>query len=649
MTLHALLVGIDAYDDAPLRGAVADVREVAAVLTGRVPEARVRMLRNGEATLDAVRAGLREHLRRAGPGDLALLWFSGHGGQALADTHWRVEASGWMQTLVCADSRRMRADRTHVPDLTDKELDRALAGVQAAGADVVAVLDCCYAGGASRDAAGLAVRGLGAAPGPWPVDGPLDEELEEPSTATPGERVVLAACLIDERAHERRVERRVRGVFSHALLGALRVLAPQATYRELLGTARSTVQDTVARQTPTLLPETLGPADRPFLGGELRRPETFRLRRGGDGWEVDAGACHGLPVDGEVWFAVVGREPGLLRASQVGAVATPVEPVGWLPEPGRSHPVVLARLPAARCTVQVGGAGDDDPAAVARVRAAIERSGPGGSPPPDVRLLSEGDPPDDGAGDGPRLRVAAPARGPAELWVLRSDGTPAADRVPGHDEVAAERVAAMVGHIARWQALRGLVNPVSGLAGAVAIDVVAARDGEREIPPDREPLRPDGHGEIALAYRPVDGRFVAPRVFVRVRNASPDPLWCVLVDLTDRYGADPDMLPGVLVAGGGTGVALGGRPIRVSLPKARPVRPGAVVRDWLKLVVAPVPLSLLPFQMPPLDEPVTRSAAGRVGDERLRHGVLTAMGADREAGADWATAVLPLVTRVPGG
>jgi hypothetical protein len=646
MTVHALLVGIDAYDAAPLRGAVADVREAAALLTGRVPGVRVRTLLNGEATLDAVRTGLREHLGRAGPGDLALLWFSGHGGQVRAGTHWRIEASGWMQTLVCADSRRSRTDRTHVPDLTDKELDRALTRIQSSGADVVAVLDCCYAGGATRDAAGLTVRGLG--PGPGGADPPVDEEpagAEEEA----GERVVLAACLIDERAYERRVERRVRGVFSHALIGALRVLAPEATYRELLGAARGTVQDAVARQTPALLPETYGPADRPFLGGELRRPATFRLRRRGDGWEVDAGVCHGLPADGEVWFAVPDREPGLLRAGRVGAVVTSVDPVGWRPDGDLGHSVVLARLPAARCPVQVGGDPDDDPFAVARVRAAIERSGPGGGPPPDVDLLPEGDLPAGEAAVGPLLRVAASARGPAELRVLRADGTLAAERVPGHDDVATARVATMIGHIARWHALRGLVNPVSGLAGAVAIEVLPVRAGEREIPEDREPLRPDRSGEIVLPYRRVEGRSVAPRVFVRVRNASPVPLWCVLIDLTDRYGADPDLLPGVLVAAGGIAPALDGRPIRVALPPVRPVRPGAEVRDWLKLVVAPVPLSLLPFQMAALDEPVVRSGADRVGDERLRHGVLTASDADRGIGTDWATAVVPLVARVPGG
>ena len=648
MTVHALLVGIDAYDDAPLRGAVADVQQVAAVLDGRVPGARVSTLRNGEATLDAVRAGLREHLGRAGPGDLALLWFSGHGGQARAGVHWRIEASGWMQTLVCADSRRLRADRTHVPDLTDKELDRALARVQSSGADVVAVLDCCYAGGATRDAAGLTVRGLGVAPGPWPADRSVEEEPEEPDGAV-GERVVLAACLIDERAHERRIERRVRGVFSHALLGALQVLDPQATYRDLLGAARGTVQDAVARQTPALLPETFGAADRPFLGGELRRPATFRLSRRGAGWVVDAGACHGLPAEGEVWFAVPDREPGLLRASQVGAVVTSVDPVGWHPEADRSHPVVLARLPAARCPVQVGGDTGDDPAAVARVRAAIEGSGAGDGPPPDVHLLPEGERSDGEAEDGPLLRIAAPSSGPVELRILRADGTPAADAVPGHDEVAAGRVAAMIGHIARWQALRGLVNPVSALSGAVTVEVLPVQAGEREIPAGREPLRPDRSGEIALHYRRVGGRLVAPRVFVRVRNASLVPLWCVLVDLTDRYGADPDLLPGVLVRAGGTGPALDGRPIRVALPSGRSVLPGAEVRDWLKLVVAPVPLSVLPFQMPALDEPVVRSAADGVGDERLRHGVLTASEADRGIGADWATAVVPLVTRVPSG
>ena len=103
-------------------------------------------------------------------------------------------------------------------------------------------------------------------------------------------------------------------MFSHALVTALQTLEPTATYRELLATARCTVQNFTSGQSPTLEPAAAGVADQPFLGGQVSRPATFRLYRGSGGWEVDAGRCHGIPEptpEEPILFAV----PSVVTAS----------------------------------------------------------------------------------------------------------------------------------------------------------------------------------------------------------------------------------------------------------------------------------------------------------------------------------------------
>nr|BBJ51143.1 hypothetical protein SAVMC3_37720 [Streptomyces avermitilis] len=143
-TIHALLVGIDDYPSqtaTPLRGAVTDVEEAARLVTELVGErADLLFLRDGEATVAAVEDAVVRQLGAAGPGDTALLWFSGHGTQQRATgADLLIEATGQNQALVCVDG-----------PLLDKRLGALLERVAEGGAHVVAVLDCCYAGGGTR-------------------------------------------------------------------------------------------------------------------------------------------------------------------------------------------------------------------------------------------------------------------------------------------------------------------------------------------------------------------------------------------------------------------------------------------------------------------------------------------------------------------
>lgn len=660
MTVYALLIGINDYADVPLRGCVNDIEQVREFLAVRVPDGVVeKVLFDDEATRAAVMGGIRDHLGRAGPGDVALFWFCGHGGEEpVPDGYWHTEPGGYLQTLVCADSRTPGPDGGRVPDLVDKELGVLLDEVAAGGSHVVVVLDSCHSGGATRDPE-VTLRGLGRAPDRLPVSSFLPEWTRTVGGIDGDGRgqshVLLAACRPHERASEQPIDGRIHGVFSHALLRVLKTLEGGATYRDLLSTARCTVQSLAVDQSPTLVPAEFGLADQPFLGGQIRRPAAFHLVRGPVGWEVNAGRCHGIPEpahDDPLLFAATDHtgEPGLLRVVAVRSASSLVEPVEWTPDPGRTHPVVVASVPLPRAAVVVGGLPGDNAAAADLVRAAVGRAGPDGGPSLDVRVVR-----DDTPTDGLRMRVAAPGLGGRPVFqILCGDGQPATSDIVGHTMEAAERVVARLEHIARWTHLQQLDNPASGLTGAVRVEVVEARDGELVAPRDRAGMLPDGRGEIRLTYRWIGGRWVAPRVFVRLRNTSRQRLWCVLLDLNDRYGAHADLFPGDFVGAATLGAALDGQPIEVRLPSHQAPELGAHVRDWLKLIVAEEPVGALAFHLPPLDRPPVR------GVDPIRiYGYVDRLGlrattrdlaevADGGTGGDWTTAIVPLVSEVPG-
>jgi hypothetical protein len=217
----------------------------------------------------------------------------------------------------------------------------------------------------------------------------------------------------------------------------------------------------------------------------------------------------------------------------------------------------------------------------------------------------------------------------------------------------AVRTVAALEHVARWRQVKSLANPLSALAGAVRLEIVAAAPGEKTVPDDRPVLAPGPDGLIRLRYRREAGGWMAPTVFVRLRNTTGQPLWCVLLDLTGRYRIHAGLFPGDKIGAHRDGAALDGRPVQFSLPVGVIPEPGAAIDDWLQLVVAEDEFSARPFELSPLgNEPAGRRAPLGLG------GILDRLGriaVHRDAGAaepdgvyDWTTALVPIRTEVPG-
>jgi len=212
-------------------------------------------------------------------------------------------------------------------------------------------------------------------------------------------------------------------------------------------------------------------------------------------------------------------------------------------------------------------------------------------------------------------------------------------------------VVAQLEHIAKWEQIRGLAGQPSSLTGAIRLDVYEAAPGEERRPEGRIPLAM-ADGGYQLVYSTSGG--TNPAVFMTLTNTTDRPLWVALLDLTDRFKCDSSLFQTAPIAAGHTAVTYDGAPIPVTLPDGRAVRPGAIARDWLMVVVSSVEFNAASFDLPQLGEPATRSSAavGRARStlERLAGRALTRDMGDKgppPPASEWCATTIPLTTVVP--
>jgi hypothetical protein len=627
--IYALLVGIDVFaapDVSDLSGCVNDIELAERVLRDRF-DVVTEKLCNEQATRRAIIDRFRGHLGAAGAGDIALFWFSGHGSTGpLPPEIWYAESAAACQTTVCHDSR------AGAPDLYDKELAVLAREVVAGGAQLVTIMDSCHSRSGVRgpEATALPPRlapALTAAPALRDLLPELAEAVGDQTRPLPGTQlsghIAISACDEYEVANEDHFAGGVHGIFSEALANALTMLAPGASYRQVVSEARCRVEGRYRRQRPGW--EAVGDlADREFLGGALRpRPAQITLRHPRSIWEIDAGAVHGIGAGSRL---AVHHEKPLheVRVNEVFATRSVVEPLGWQPDPAREYDMVLTEVPMPPVAV-------DLPASAARLAPAIRLS--------------------------PHLRVAEDPGVPLLLRVSAEDGTfqiTSADHQPlappvAADEQGVRRTIRDLEHIARWTQVRNLANPSPALRDAVRLEFLPVRpDGTRPA----QDARPLPRGNLEFQYTWTGSEWRPPAVHIRLRNTTGRKLYCVLLDLTDRFRMHADLFRGDFVAAHWTADVGRGNPIGLSLPPDRKPEPGASVTDWLVLLVSEEPFSSEPFALPGLGELPRGGTRGRPGIT----GVLDRLGLlavsrdvvpppDRVV--DWTVRVVEITTRVP--
>jgi hypothetical protein len=154
----ALIVGVGQYKHAPvpdLIGPPNDARRFFELLTGRngygFPAENVCMLLDEQATTaEFKRAFDKALVERARPGDLAVVFYAGHGSQRRDEND--DESDGMDETFMLHDART-----DNVRDLLDDEFNQMLARLHAKTRNITVVLDSCNSGSATRGDAGTFV------------------------------------------------------------------------------------------------------------------------------------------------------------------------------------------------------------------------------------------------------------------------------------------------------------------------------------------------------------------------------------------------------------------------------------------------------------------------------------------------------------
>lgn len=656
-TVYALLVGINDYQgSAPsLKGCLTDVDELQTILRDKVGATHFvpKVLRNDEAVRTNVIDAFASHLGQAGPNDVALFAFSGHGSRERVQPAFAfLEPDGWNQTIVLADSRRGAFD------LSDKELRVLLSRLThpVGGPQLVVILDSCHSGGATRKPGEpeIPVRYATDVTTPRPIDSYLPEisailaataptgaapiDAHPSATPLPNPRhIAFEACDRDQTAKEVLVGGNWRGAFSFALQRALTSLPDGATYRDLLRTTRSQVANLVNGQTPLAAHEGTS-LDEPFLGGvvEPRTPTlTLAFRQGG--WWVDAGTMHGIqPPRADHTTTLEVREManpdgeilGQVRVSRTESTRSRVGIGGLALRTDRSYAASVVGLPAPLLAVAVRNkATPSNPEVVDDLRTSLRSSA----------LLEEDNPGSEVCNHAAVVLVGT------SLVVAQLDGTPLTDGVTS-DALGVSRTIARLEHLARWYQIKDIDNPTSRLAGMAVVHLLEAFPGETPTDAEhRPPILPRPNGTVELRYRETTSGWAAPQVFVRVRNLSPRDLYCALLSLTDRFACYTTLLPTEKIPAGGVAWANAGAPIPITIPRERFVPGGnPVVADWLKVIASEDWFDSESYRLPQLE-----GVQSRVLDhDSTLHDEIDQI-ATPTHGKKWATATIPLLTERP--
>jgi hypothetical protein len=209
--IRALVIGIGSYPPdtgySVLEGPPNDVRLMQDWLVkdwGANPSA-VRTVTEQQATSLGIQEAIRSHLvEDTRPEDVAVLYFTGHGGQA-PDLEGD-ETDGQDELLVSYDYRKTEPSTW----LTDDLLHAHLRTIPAR--HVLILFDCCNAGTATRG-----VKGAGS-PFTWKTRSTAVASTSFREKSAPDHHVYFAACGDGELARQIALEEGVVGVFTHGFL-----------------------------------------------------------------------------------------------------------------------------------------------------------------------------------------------------------------------------------------------------------------------------------------------------------------------------------------------------------------------------------------------------------------------------------------------
>ncbi len=542
---RALLIGIENYDPdwgwasltGPKRDALA-LRDALVVRAGFRPE-HIATLFDGQATRRGILQALDDLADAAGPGDLLLVFFAGHGSQIPDDDG--DEFDGWDESLVPIDA--VAPDGT-ANDIRDDDLQAFIDRANRKTDNLVFLFDCCSSGTNVRGDTGSVSRYVspqqrgftGTRVGSGTPGNSQDNSHSAPPAAASGyfpdrmSYVALSACRSDQMAFETTVDTShgpaVHGIFTWSVVRELFDLAPEMSYGDLLKRVRRRVTATHPEQTPVIE----GPLDRRLLfGGRSVVQEPFlELQRRGERWELSGGTLLGLAAGSELAVCddrapadTADRRVGRVRIEDVGPLRSDVS---WVegPAPSVDRDGVLRAFLGAD-SHRTGALGvrliTDDADARAALAAALANAKAEA-----VRVAGTGDP------------DVSIVLGPDSAWTVSTpEGVVLPIRARAQDPAEVER---LVRALVRLGRARILAHALGGARGDIAAnwELLLTTDGEQTALAWPSAVAAEAGGDAAATAiapaRRTPTRLVDGQVFaVRVTNASTTGVWATLLSI----------------------------------------------------------------------------------------------------------------------
>jgi hypothetical protein len=257
---RALLIAIDKYTPPPgtkiegsarslfrdLDGCVNDARSIYTIITNRFdfPAKNIDTLYNDKASRDGIESKLNKFLETCEPGDIAFLYYAGHGSQ-VQNSLARNEADKKDESMVPSDTWK-----PGVKDIRDKELAVIYNKFIDKGVKLTVIMDCCHSGSLSR--------GPGD-PGQFRFISEANYDAKDPSQPTPpedrpgGNFLIMSAAQDNEFAQEQRDENNIaHGAFTLAFMKALNQQSVNASALNLFTAIRAILKSNGRKQEPVL-------------------------------------------------------------------------------------------------------------------------------------------------------------------------------------------------------------------------------------------------------------------------------------------------------------------------------------------------------------------------------------------------------------
>lgn len=300
MVKRAVLIGINQYEDVnvpDLNGCVGDAESMSAVLTECYEFEQgnlVELIQPGDTKRDAILSALTTLVDGTQSGDVAVVYYSGHGSQ-VPDTSGD-EKDGLDETIVPSDSHRGGGP---VLDITDDELHSYIFALAQKTPYTTFIFDSCHSGSIDRDLirAGT-VQAIRAENRPIPrATMPASQSLSVPERKYPpvgdgaggemsatgliqqGDYLLLAGCRDDEVSLEANFNGEAHGLLTRYLVDRLRT-GVNSSMAAIAATVQVEVEADSKRREKLQHPVFEGPAQLreapPFssTGGEVQRETT---------------------------------------------------------------------------------------------------------------------------------------------------------------------------------------------------------------------------------------------------------------------------------------------------------------------------------------------------------------------------------------